>query len=131
MPLAWLLVLNAIVVGIYGVIAILFPGPLYDLFGGRSDVGSQFVTRLAGSALLGEAILRFALRDIAPGRERNALTTAAFVEYAVAAIAAIVAQTTGVTNAAGWSIVGLLAFFALGFGYYRFLARTPRNTFAP
>ena len=49
-PLAWLLVFNAVVVGSFGVIAVLFPGPLYDSFGGTSDVGSQFVVQLAGAA---------------------------------------------------------------------------------
>jgi hypothetical protein len=126
MRLAWLLVLNAAVVGIYGVIAVVFPGPLYDLFGGKSDVGSQFVTRLAGSALLGEAFLRVGLRGVPPGATRDVVTGAAFVEYAIGAIAAVLAQASGVTNQAGWMIVGLLGFFALGFAYFRFVAPTSR-----
>ena len=36
--------------------------------------------------------------------------------------AALMAQLSGVTNAAGWIIVAFPAVFALGYGYFRFVA---------
>lgn len=123
MKLAWLLALNAVVVGLFGVVALLFPGPLYDSFGGTSDVGSQFVVELFGAALIGEALLRFGLMNIEPGRTRNVLTSALLGEYALALVAALQAQLGGVTSTAGWVIVAIPAFFALGYAYFRFAAR--------
>ena len=122
MKLAWLLVVNATIVGLFGVVAVLFPGPLFDAFGGTSDVGSQFLVQLFGAALIGEAVLRFGMRDIAPGALRKALTSAILVEYVIAFAAALMAQMSGITNTAGWVIVAFPAFFALGYGYFRFLA---------
>jgi hypothetical protein len=123
MKLSWVLVANAIVVGLYGVVAVLAPGPLYDLYGGESDIGSRFLTQISGAALIGEAILRWGLRDVTPGRTRDVLMTALFVEYALALIASLMAQLGGVTNVLGWMIVGLVGAFALAYGYFRFVDR--------
>lgn len=122
MKLAWLLIANAAISGIFGLIGVVFPGPLFDAFGGRSDVGSQFLVQLFGATLLGEALLRLGMRTVAPGEPRRALTSAAFVEYVIAFAVALMAQLSGVTNAAGWIIVALPAAFALGYGYFRFVA---------
>ncbi len=122
MKLAWLLLANAAVSGFVGLVGVLFPGPLFDLFGGRSDVGSQFLVRLFGAALVGEALLRGGMRDIPPGPTRTALTTAILVEYAISLAAALLAQFGGVTNAAGWAIVAPLAVFTLGYAYFRFVS---------
>ncbi len=121
--LAWLLGLNAIGVAAFGVVAVLFPGPLFDAFGGRSDAGSQFVVQLFGAALFGEALLRIGLRNIEPGRTRDVLTSALLGEYLLMLVAALGAQLGGVTNEIGWVIVALLAAFALGFGCFRFAGR--------
>lgn len=115
-----LLVVNAVVVGLFGLVATLFPGPLFDAFGGASDVGSQFVMRLFGAALLGECLLRYGMRSVAPGDMRTALVNASVVEYVFAGAAALLAQATGVTNTAGIAIVALYAFFAIGYAYLRF-----------
>ncbi|HET7699921.1 MAG TPA: hypothetical protein VFM06_03525 [Candidatus Limnocylindria bacterium] len=120
MKLAWLLVANAAVSGLFGLVAAVFPGPLFDAFGGTSDVGSQFVVQLFGAALIGEALLRLSLRDIAPGATRTALASACFVEYVIALYAAIAAQTSGVTNAGGYVLIAITGAFALGYGYVRF-----------
>lgn len=122
MRLSWLLVANAVVSSFAGLIGVVFPGPLFDLFGGRSDVGSQFLVQLFGATLIGEALLRLGLRAVAPGEPRQALTSAAFVEYVIACAVALMAQLSGVTNAAGWIIVAFPGLFALGYGYFRFVA---------
>jgi len=118
--LSWLLVANAVVVGLFGVVAVVSPGPLYDLFGGTSDIGSQFLVQLFGATLVGEALVRGGMRRIPPGELRTALLSASFVEYVVALTAAALAQIGGVTNEAGFVIVGLYALFAIGYGYFRF-----------
>jgi hypothetical protein len=123
MRLAWLLTVNGLVSGLFGIVALLLPGPLYDSFGGTSDVGSQFVVQLFGAALVGEALLRLGLRNVEPGRTRNVLTSALLGEYLLALVAALQAQLGGVTNASGWAIVVLLALFALGYAYFRFPGR--------
>lgn len=124
MALAWLLVANAIVVAAFGLVGVLLPGPLFDAFGGNSDVGSQFVVQLFGATLLGEALIRFGLRGIGAGDVRTALLNASCVEYAVALVASAIAQASGVTNTAGLAIVALYALFTLGYAYFRFVART-------
>lgn len=112
-----------VVVGAFGLVGLLLPGPLFDAFGGTSDVGSQFVVQLFGAALLGEALIRFGMRRIPAGELRAALLNASVVEYAVALAASLIAQTTGVTNTAGIAIVALYAFFALGYAYARFVGK--------
>lgn len=118
--LAWLLTANATVVGLFGVFAVVSPGPPYDLFGGTSDIGSRFLVQLFGATLLGEALVRGGMRGIPPGELRTALLGASFVEYVVGLAAAVLARIGGVTNEAGFVIVGLYALFAIGYGYFRF-----------
>ena len=120
--LAWLLTVNALVVGAFGLAGVIFPGPLFDAFGGRSDVGSQFVVQLFGAALLGEALIRFGMRRIGAGDLRTALVNASVVEYTVALAASLIAQTSGVTNTAGLAIVALYGLCALGYVYCRVVA---------
>lgn len=124
MRLAWLLAVNSVVSAAFGVVAVLFPGPLFDSFGGTSDLGSQLVVQILGAALMGEALLRGALRDIEPGRVRDVMTSAFMGEYALALVAALGAQLGGVTNAVGWVIVALFGVFAVGYAYFRFVERT-------
>lgn len=126
--LAWLLVANAVVVGLFGLTATLFPGPLFDAFGGVSDVGSQFVMRLFGAALIGECLVRYGMRSVAPGDIRTALVNASVVEYVFAATAAVLAQATGVTNTAGIALVVLYGVFALGYAYIRFVPSSVART---
>lgn len=123
MKLAWLLTANAVVVGSFGIVALLLPGPLFDAFGGTSDVGSQFVVQILGAALFGEALLRVFLRDVEPGRTRDVLTSALLGEYLLALVASVQAQLSGVTNEVGWVILALFGLFALGYAYFRFVDR--------
>ena len=121
--LSWLLSGNAAISASFGIAALLFPGPLYDSFGGSSDVGGQFVVRLFGATLFGEALLRFFLRGVAPGPSRDVVTSAALGEYALATVATLEAQLGGVTNDTGWVLVAVSLLFAIGYAWFRFPGR--------
>lgn len=122
MKVSYLLVLNAVISILYGLGFVLAPaaiGAMYDL---PSTPGGDLASRLLGAELLGAGLLSWLARGMAVPDLRKVVLPALLLASSVELVVSILAVGSGVLGASGWSSVAIYALFALGFGYYQFLA---------
>lgn len=112
-----LMVIKAVVCLVFGVLLVLVPGQLLKLLGATLGAGGMLTSREYGSCLLGNLMLCWFARNAERSPVRRAIILHLFVYDAVALIATLIAQLSGVMNTLGWSIVAVYFFFAAGFGY--------------
>ena len=129
MKLSVLMVVNAIVAVVFGLGFVLAPGQaasLYSPEAGVPEVGAvlELVAQLFGTALLAFAVLTWVARNAPDSEARQAILLALFVGDAVGFVVSLIAQLGGVVNALGWSTVAIYLLLAIGFGYFRFMARS-------
>jgi hypothetical protein len=116
------LTISAIIAAIFGLGFVLFPAALVSLFGVSLDPVGVYIAQLDGASLLALAIINWTSRDI---REPSGVLLGNFVADTLGFIISLVNQLnrTGGVNALGWLTVAIYLFLAVGFGYYRFVAR--------
>jgi hypothetical protein len=122
-----LAVVSAVVAGLFGLAALLFPAPFLALFGVELPEAGLVVTRLFGADVVAIAVLDwFARGDLRgggrPGAERgivlaNVLSTALSITLVVGAILG------GIVNPFGWVTVAILAVIGLAWVYLGMLER--------
>ena len=120
MNLKNMLVLKAIVCLVFGVLFLLFPGPLMAFFGVTLDSSGMFVARLYGASLIGNLFLTWFARNDTGSEALKAAVLGLFVYDAIGFVVALVAVLSGVMNTLGWAVVALYLFLTLGFGYFQF-----------
>lgn len=111
----------AVVSILLGLGLVLVPGRLASPYGLELDEAGLMVLRLLGAAFLGYAVLNWFARNAEQSKARQAIILAQFVGNAMAFIAALANQLSGVPNAVGWVAVVAYLLFALGFGYFQFV----------
>ena len=115
-----LMVVNAIVAGLFGIGFVLVPAQLLSQYGITTDAPFDLVGQLFGAALIGFAVLTWAARNATDSDAGRAILLALCVADAIGFAVALVGQLGGVVNALGWSTVAIYLVLALGFGYFRF-----------
>jgi hypothetical protein len=127
--LSTLFIVNAVVAILFGLAFLLAPASMTEIYGLEADVGSdyvqgaEFVARFAGAAFIAFGVLTWQARYSADSTARRAIVLAFLVGYVLGFIVALIAQLQGVYNALGWSTVVIYLLFALGFGYFQFMAK--------
>jgi uncharacterized membrane protein YfcA len=129
MKLNTLMVVNALVAGVFGVGFIVVPGQVTSAYGPEITPQLEYVTRLFGAALLAFAVLTWTARNATDSDTRRAILLALFVGDGVGFIVSLMSQLSGVMNALGWTTVLIYLLLALGFGY--FLAQPKATGRAP
>ncbi|MFH1183801.1 MAG: hypothetical protein V1755_02030 [Chloroflexota bacterium] len=117
-----LLLLNAILSIAFGLAFVLAPaavGMMYEL---PSTPGGDLASRLLGAELLGAGLLSWLARNMSLADLRKAVLPALLLPTVVELIVSIMAMLSGVLGSSGWSSVVIYLLFALGFGYYQFVA---------
>ena len=120
MKLNTLMVINAIVVAVFGIAFVLVPAQVAPLYGFTVDAPLKYVGQLFGASLVGFAILTWSARNATDSDARRAIVLALFVSNGVGFIVALIGQLAGVVNSLGWSTVAIYLLLALGFGYFQF-----------
>jgi hypothetical protein len=128
MKLSALMIVNAIVAAVFGLGFIFAPGQVasyYSLEAGGLEVGGvlEVVVRLFGAALLTFGILTWVARNAPDSDARRAILLALFMGDGVGFVIALIGQFGGEVNALGWSTVAIYLLLAIGFGYFRFVAK--------
>jgi len=121
MKLRNLFTVAAVVSILLGLGFVLVPGRLASPYGLELDEAGLMVLRLLGAAFLGYAVLNWFARNAEQSKARQAIILAQFVSNAIAFIAALANQLSGVPNAVGWVAAVAYLLFALGFGYFQFV----------
>ena len=120
MKLSNLMVINAIVAGIFGVGFVVAPGPLAALYGVTGTAPLNFVAQLYGSSLIAFAMITWAARNASASEARKAIVLGLLVGDAIALVVCLIAQVGNVINHLGWLTVVIYLFLTLGFGYFQF-----------
>ena len=123
MKLSVLMIVNSIVAAVFGLGFILVPGQVNSLYGPEVGPALNYVAQLFGAALLAFAVLTWAARNVLDSEARRAILLALFVGDGVGFVVALIGQLGGVMNALGWSTVVIYLLLAIGFGYFRFMAK--------
>jgi len=136
MKLGTLMIVNAIVAGVFGLGFVFAPGRVMSFYspevgGLEANAVLQVVAQLFGAALLAFAVLTWIARNAPDSEARRAILLALFVGDGVGCIVALIGQLGGEINALGWSTVAIYLLLAVGFGYFRFVAKHEPQTGAP
>lgn len=118
-----LMIINAIVAIVFGVIFVIIPSHVLSLYGsGTGEVMDvlNYMSQLFGAALIGMGLLTWTARNAADSDARKAIVYALFVSDSIGFAVALIGQINFVVNALGWSTVAIYFLLALGFGYFHF-----------
>ena len=121
MKLSTLMIISAVVIGVFGVAFLFFPGQLISLYGVEASAMLKYAGQLLGAAFVGYAVLTWSARNTNDSSARRAIVLALFISEAVGFVVALIGQINNVVGALGWSTVVIYLLFALGFGYFQFV----------
>lgn len=122
MKLSTLFAINAIVALLFGLGFLLIPEQVVELYDVTLGEAGIFVANIFGAALLGFAAMTWLARNSTASEARNAIMWGLFIEHVVGFVFSLLAQTAGLMNAMGWSIVVIYGLLALGYTYFLFIA---------
>ena len=127
MRLNILMVINAVVAGVFGAAFVLIPGQVVSWYGVTADVQLVYVARLFGAALITFAVITWMARNAAASDARQAVVAGLAVGDIVGFVVALLAQLGGVVNSLGWTTVVLYLLLGLGFGSFALRGGTPAS----
>jgi hypothetical protein len=115
-----LLIINTIVVFVYGVILVLTPSTMMSLHGVPQEPGGKLMGQFFGTALIAIGLVTWFARNVADSDAQRAITLAMIISNALGVIVSVLGTVNGVMNAVGWSAVAVYLLLGLGFAYFQF-----------
>jgi len=116
MSLRTLMIINTVIAGVFGVAFVLIPWQVLVIYGIQPTAALNYIGELFGAALLSLAILSWSAKDMAESEGLQAIVRALFLGDTIGFVLALFGQISGVLNNAGWSVVIIYLFLAIGFG---------------
>ncbi len=126
MGLSFWLVIAAIDGVFFGVTSVVIPDTVASWFGGTLTPFAAVVARVAGSTILGFALLNWWARDAADGDARRAIALGNVVGFALVAVVTAQAAIAGTMNALGWAVTVVNVVIVAGIAYAQF-GRAPQT----
>ena len=120
MKLGNFLVVATIVSAVFGVALLFAPGQLTALYGVKLTPATEVIGRIAGSAILGFALVFWGLRNQSGAEALKAGMMAGLIVNGLDALILLHATATGLLNTLGWAQVVVNGLLAAGFGYFIF-----------
>jgi len=114
------LMLATLVAAVFGLAFLIAPSQLVDLYGVKLTPQTEVIGRIAGSVILGFAIVFWGARDGNAAEALKAVMTAGLVANALDALILLHATVTGLLNGLGWLQVLINGALAVGFWYFTF-----------
>lgn len=121
MNVSLLMTLQAIVAIVFGAVLIVMPHELAQFYGRNPLVGAEYIAGLYGAALVGVGVISISARNATDSEAGQAVLLGLFVGALIALILVLIGQLEGSGTPRTWINVGILGFFTLGFGYFRFM----------
>jgi sensor histidine kinase YesM len=121
MKLKTILVINAILLGLFGLTSLLAPEASATPYGLTLDPLSKHLNQVLGAFFLGLAVLSWMSRKVTDSIALRAILVAFSISYIISLIISIKDILSGLGNALGWSSVVLYLLLLIGFGYYLFV----------
>jgi hypothetical protein len=120
MKLNSFLVLATIVAAVFGLAFLAAPAQLVALYGVVLTPSTEVIGRIAGSTILGFAIVFWGARNSDGAEALKAVMVAGFVGNGLDFLILLHATATGLLNSLGWLQVLINGALAAGFGYFAF-----------
>jgi hypothetical protein len=120
MKLNSFLMLATIVAAVFGLAFLLAPSQLVAMYGVTLTPATEVIGRIAGSVILGFAIVFWGARNGSSAETFKAMMTAGLVANALDALILLHAIVTGLVNGLGWLQVLINGALAIGFWYFTF-----------
>ena len=117
-----LLLVNAIVFGFSGIMALLFPTVVLSLYGVESGHAVQLMAQYAGLGSLAIALVAFFGINLKDRKAQFAIKLAFLVTYVIGVIISSLGTISGVMKI-GWAVVALYLLFAIGYAYILLLKK--------
>ena len=102
------------VLTIFGLGTLVIPEIFWGIFGISFEAVALLFARLAGSLVVGNALLSYRMRGIEDAKSHRELAKKFLFEWSATLVIFILAQSDGLFNALGWSNVGLILLFVVG-----------------
>ncbi len=119
MKLNQFLVIAAIITVLFGIGLLLFPAEMAATYGTTFNAGGTVVARIAGSSLIGLAIIVYCARDRKGPEMLRGVLTAGLITNALDLLISGQATMAGVIgNSIGWATVALHLVLGAGFAYF-------------
>jgi hypothetical protein len=120
MKLNSFLMLATIVAAVFGLAFLLAPSQLVAMYGVTLTPATEVIGRIAGSVILGFAIVFWAARNGDAAETFKAVMIAGFVANGLDCLILLHATVTGLINGLGWLQVLINGALAAGFWYFTF-----------
>ncbi len=120
MKLGGFLTLAAIVSAVFGLAFVVAPSQLVALYGVTLTPATEVVGRIAGSVILGFAIVFWGARNGDGAETFRAVMLAGLIANGLDALILLHATATGLLNGLGWLQVVINGGLAVGFWYFAY-----------
>jgi hypothetical protein len=120
MKLNSFLMLATIVAAVFGLAFLLAPSQLVAMYGVTLTPATEVIGRIAGSVILGFAIVFWAARNENAAETFKAVLVAGCIANGLDCLILLHATATGLLNGLGWLQVLINGALAAGFGYFAF-----------
>jgi hypothetical protein len=120
MKLNSFLMLATIVAAVFGLAFLVAPAQLVAMYGVALTPATEVVGRIAGSVILGFAVVFWSARNGDAAETFKAVLVAGFIANALDCLILLHATATGLINGLGWLQVLINGALAAGFGYFAF-----------
>jgi hypothetical protein len=115
-----LLIINTIVVFVYGIILLLSPATMLSLHGTPQDSSGKLLGQYFGTALIAIGLMTWFARDISDSRTHRAIRLAMMISNTFGVIVSVLGTVNGVMSAMGWSAAAVYLVMGLSFAYFQF-----------
>jgi hypothetical protein len=120
MKLNSFLMLATVVAAVFGLAFLVAPSQLVALYGVTLTPSTEVIGRIAGSVILGFAIVFWAARNENAAETFKAVLVAGLIANGLDCLILLHATVTGLVNGLGWLQVLINGALAAGFGYFVF-----------
>jgi hypothetical protein len=120
MKLNSFLMLATIVAAVFGLAFLIGPSQLVALYGVKLTPATEVIGRIAGSVILGFAIVFWGARNGSVAEVFKAVMMAGLIANGLDALILLHATVTGLVNGLGWLQVLINGALAVGFWYFSF-----------
>jgi len=115
-----LLIINAVIATLYGIIMLLIPSQFGSMYGFNATPELIFVSRLLGLYLFATGLLSWLIKDAPSSEPRRAVLFSFLAMDVLGFVVTLIYQLNGVVNATGWSSVVVYLLLGIGFAYLLF-----------
>lgn len=109
MKVSTVLVINTIVLGLFGLGGLFMPVPVLGVYGLEGGAAFLYAVRVASAANISLAVMTFWARNAGSSKARDAMLLGLTIYAALHVVLAVITTLNGTMNAAGWSNAVLFA----------------------